>query len=418
MGGASLFGGGKANAGEMPEELQQELDTFKAQQEMEREELIQMGGSNAEVKSLQSQQSAEMAQLREQLQGESQQQKKEEGREGTRGWLGLGTSLAGGWAGGKAGAGIGAMVGGPWGAAIGGVVGGLAGATLGEEAVKLLSDGILDNINNVAGNVGNFFTKTIPDGWNSAFSSTMNWISSTSSSVSNFFTKTIPDGWNSAFSSTKNWISSTSSSVSNFFTKTIPDGWNSALSAIGSWIGTTRTTIVNFFTQTIPNLFSNGLRTLVVDIPKALGDFGRKLAGSLIDAVTKFNLGEAIMSALQRLGGGGGGGNFAGLNFMGPTLAQESRNSGSRALVVNEDEFVIPTNGFSTLTNLVEQRLLSNGKGSSSSSQVSANFNVTIQVNGGLNAGNVESLRGPVLAIIQDAWKEASTGITSRGAII
>jgi hypothetical protein len=35
-----------------------------------------------------------------------------------------------------------------------------------------------------------------------------------------------------------------------------------------------------------------------------------------------------------------------------------------------------------------------------------------------MGAGNVEELRGPVLAIIKQAWEEASTGIASRGSVV
>lgn len=56
--------------------------------------------------------------------------------------------------------------------------------------------------------------------------------------------------------------------------------------------------------------------------------------------------------------------------------------------------------------------------GGGSASSVSANFNITFNVNGNMGAGNVEELRGPVLAIIKQAWEEASTGIASRGSVV
>ena len=56
--------------------------------------------------------------------------------------------------------------------------------------------------------------------------------------------------------------------------------------------------------------------------------------------------------------------------------------------------------------------------GGGSASSVSANFNVTITVNGNMGAGNVEELRGPVMAIIKQAWEEASTGIATRGSVV
>ena len=115
---------------------------------------------------------------------------------------------------------------------------------------------------------------------------------------------------------------------------------------------------------------------------------------------------------------GGGKTNYAGSNFMGPALAQESRMSGAKALVVNETEFVIPKNGFSTLANLVEQRISPQiASKSSSGGGVSANFNITIQVNGNIGAGDVEALRAPVLRIVEEAWASATQGTVSRGSM-
>ncbi len=54
---------------------------------------------------------------------------------------------------------------------------------------------------------------------------------------------------------------------------------------------------------------------------------------------------------------------------------------------------------------------------SSSGSSVSANFNIAINVNGNMGAGDVESLRAPVLRIIEEAWTTATQGTVSRGAI-
>lgn len=50
-------------------------------------------------------------------------------------------------------------------------------------------------------------------------------------------------------------------------------------------------------------------------------------------------------------------------------------------------------------------------------SSVSANFNIAINVNGNMGAGDVEALRGPVLAIVEEAWASATQGTVSRGAL-
>lgn len=62
-------------------------------------------------------------------------------------------------------------------------------------------------------------------------------------------------------------------------------------------------------------------------------------------------------------------------------------------------------------------RELMTARASSSGSSVSANFNIAINVNGGMAPGDVEALRAPVLAIIEQAWAQASTGTSSRGAV-
>lgn len=61
-----------------------------------------------------------------------------------------------------------------------------------------------------------------------------------------------------------------------------------------------------------------------------------------------------------------------------------------------------------------ELRSLSSG----SSGSISANFNIAVNVNGNMGAGDVESLRGPVLAIIQDAWNEVTSGTVTRGTVV
>jgi hypothetical protein len=65
-----------------------------------------------------------------------------------------------------------------------------------------------------------------------------------------------------------------------------------------------------------------------------------------------------------------------------------------------------------TISSNRELRSFSPGSGSS----VSANFNISINVNSNMGAGDVESLRAPVLAIIQDAWNEVTYATVTRGA--
>lgn len=98
---------------------------------------------------------------------EKREQKRQEERQKTRGVLGVLGGVAGGAAGGAA---IGTLVGGPVGTLIGGVIGGI----LGEEAVKFLSDPIIDGITDFGKEIGSVLsglwqgtTQVFGDGWKS-----------------------------------------------------------------------------------------------------------------------------------------------------------------------------------------------------------------------------------------------------------
>lgn len=78
---------------------------------------------------------------------EKKEQRRREEREKTRGVLGVIGGIAGGAAGGAA---LGTVIGGPVGTLIGGIIGGI----VGEEAVKMLSDPIIDGIGSLAKQLG------------------------------------------------------------------------------------------------------------------------------------------------------------------------------------------------------------------------------------------------------------------------
>lgn len=113
-------------------------------------------------------------------------------REKTRGVTQIGAGVAGGLAGGalglKAGAAIGSLFGPGVGTAIGGgigtLLGGLLGAVAGEEAVKALSDPIIDGITDFSKAIGGFFV----DLWKG----TGNFFSGWGKSIMNFFGKEGP----------------------------------------------------------------------------------------------------------------------------------------------------------------------------------------------------------------------------------
>lgn len=106
-----------------------------------------------------------------------------------------------------------------------------------------------------------------------------------------------------------------------------------------------------------------------------------------------------------------------GINFIGPALAQEARNSGRRPLVVNDGEFVIPNNGFSTLSNLVGQNIKTQGiVDPGAGKPVMVNIALTLNTNSVVaNADELASaLKEPVFQIIDEAWKEVTQSNVRR----
>lgn len=282
---------------------------------------------------------------------------------------GVGSVLGGGLEGAMTGAAIGSIIPGigtATGAVIGAVIGGV---------VPLLDEGTRKGVADFVSGIG----KTLRD---------------------------VGDNIGKAFKSAGDGISKAASSGIQW----IKDGFGS----ISKWFGG-----IDWKTVLINALVPGG--SMTIEGLKGIAEFASKL-----------NIFDGIKSGIDGIKGivegireklppwlGGGKTNYAGANFMGPALAQESRMSGAKSLVVNETEFVIPKNGFSTLANLVEQRISPQiASRSSSGGDVSANFNITFNVNGNMGAGNVEELRGPVLAIIKKAWEDAMTGTASRGPVI
>lgn len=58
------------------------------------------------------------------------------------------------------------------------------------------------------------------------------------------------------------------------------------------------------------------------------------------------------------------------------------------------------------------------GNNNKENNNISANFNISINVNGGMSTDNIEELRAPIIAIINQAWEQATIGTASRGAIV
>lgn len=67
---------------------------------------------------------------------------------------------------------------------------------------------------------------------------------------------------------------------------------------------------------------------------------------------------------------------------------------------------------------LPNRDLMAASSRSATGGNVSANFNVSINVNGGMGINDVEALRAPVISIIEEAWAAVTQGTVSRGAIV
>ena len=88
---------------------------------------------------------------------------------------------------------------------------------------------------------------------------------------------------------------------------------------------------------------------------------------------------------------------------------------GGKSYLVGEKRPEIFTPGVSGY--ISANRELTAARSGSSSSGPTAMFNITIQVNGNMGAGDVEALRAPVLRIVEEAWASATQGTVSRGSM-
>ena len=205
------------------------------------------------------------------------------------------------------------------------------------------------------------------------------------------------------------WAKSVASTVVDW-SKTLRDGAGSLVQ-----------TLFKVFTVDLPGLLLKGLKSLYIDIPLKILAFSTELGKSLVDSVAKFDLGEALKNTWDNIksfvtgsqpaaaaagGRRGGEGRAAGGNV----YEGESYPVGEHGV-----EWFTPTTNGNITNNATLNNLSSRA---SSPTSTSATFNITFNVNGNMGAGNVEELRGPVLAIIKQAWEEASTGIASRGSVV
>jgi len=176
-----------------------------------------------------------------------------------------------------------------------------------------------------------------------------------------------------------------------------------------SLIGKAWNEISKFF-NSIPSLLTKGLTVLTTDIPKRLLDFGKGLGESMLNSVSNFNLGQVLQDTWKNI-----------TNFVGqgnkPQAIGGVTQRGATYLVGERGPELWTATGSGTITNNATLNNLLASAGQNSSQSANATFNIAINVNGNIGAGDVESLRGPVLAIIQDAWNEVTHSTVTRGAV-
>jgi hypothetical protein len=184
------------------------------------------------------------------------------------------------------------------------------------------------------------------------------------------------------------------------FGRNIMDGFATTASNFLNWIGSQFQGLMN------------GLGSL-------LGNIGKALTGTN----SQGNSNIPIIGWAQGIYNGAvnlvRGVHYDGLNSTGPALALEARMSGHRPMVVNSSEFVIPKGGMATLSGIVEERVR---RSVSTDGNISPTFHVTVQVNNpvmlGANKELVNSLRQPILDVIEEAWQEVSSGTIRRPSVV
>jgi hypothetical protein len=196
-------------------------------------------------------------------------------------------------------------------------------------------------------------------------------------------------GINQGFANTVDW-----------FVRGTQDNWTKTMDSLksaGTWlmngmIGVFNNILSGF--QIVPKLIMGMIRSAYENVP------GLKIIPGLGDAITA---GESVANfQLPTM--------YGGKDYAGPSLALEARMSGRRPMVVNDGEFVIPKDGFSTLAGLVGENLRTTGVSQSApGAPVQVSLSLTLNVNSVVaNPDELASaLREPVYKIVGDAWAEA-----------
>jgi hypothetical protein len=256
---------------------------------------------------------------------------------------------------------------------------------------KTFTDAGTSFMNGVGGFVG-FVGKTFTD----AGTSFMNGVGKFTSSIG----KTFTDAGTSFMSGVSRFIESVGASLNDAGTSFM-DGMTRSFNWLKDGLSNTVKALANALIFSI-----NGAIQAVTFLPRAISQLIENIPGiGMIPGAKESLTGirEAMSTPIPYFTDGKG--------FAGPAMAMESRMSGRRPIIVNDGEFVIPSNGFATLAGLVSNNLRTTGVVNSGRDQpVQVNIALTVQSTSVVADASelAAALRDPVYRIIDDAWKEAT----------
>ncbi len=166
-----------------------------------------------------------------------------------------------------------------------------------------------------------------------------------------------------------------------------------------------------------------GLMSKISGITDMFNIFGRKKEGDTVESDESWwsrvsSFGKSIGENISRTFGFNNNdedskNRYHGLNNSGSALAMESRMSGNRSFttpggnIANGGEIIIPPGGLSRLAEVLETRVsMANRSNQPQGETISLAINIINPVMLGDNKELIESLRDPVLGIVNDAYKK------------
>ena len=210
------------------------------------------------------------------------------------------------------------------------------------------------------------------------------------------------------------------------------DSFMKSLGSIGQWLAKIGTSIMNKFKEIGDGLMSaikngaafmaNALLDSITLIPRTFVGIASFLASQIPDWVKIPGLGTIKQSIkfTDKLLNTRFPVNFAsGLNYSGSALALEERLSGGRAFIANSNEVVIPRALMGGLTDNIEQKV----RRSMASEHVPhPKIELVININRPLMLGEnkelIDSLRKPVIDIMNEAYKKNVESVRTRPKFI